>query len=320
MNETALTRAARALDLIPFIMEHDGLSVEELAQEFHTSPKEITKDLNMLFVCGLPGYTPLELIDLSFESGYVSVSQPQTLDRPRKLTRREVLSLILSLDGLAKLRDLQDPLLKEILGLRNRLAIAVKSTDLNIASNQLAFPPSPFLTLIESSITTHGKIRIDYISGNRDEISERDVRPSRLYLENGMVYLEWYCYLAHAERTFRLDRITSCAPLDPSTGEHKESDLLPPFGSEGEFAAEDREQPVLEISAQARNFLEENATVLQTLSIGPELTLVQARISNFEWLIRAMLGYGSAIRVISPDSLAQSLKNRAAQALANYQD
>ncbi|MEI6406681.1 MAG: WYL domain-containing protein [Actinomycetes bacterium] len=319
MNETALTRAARALDLIPFIMEHDGLSVEELAQEFHTTPKEITKDLNMLFVCGLPGYTPLELIDLSFESGYVSVIQPQTLDRPRKLTRREVLSLILSLDGLAKLRDPQDPLLKEILGLRNRLAIAVKSTDLNIASNQMAFPPSPFLTLIESSITTHGKIQIDYISGNRDEISQRVIRPSRLYLENGMVYLEGYCYLAHAERTFRLDRVTSCSLLDPSAANDKEFEFVTDQTVVGATDL-DHELPILEISAQARNFLEENAAVLQVLSATPEITVVQTSIVNPEWLIRAMLGYGSAIRVVSPDSLVESLKNRAAQALAYYQE
>ena len=64
MAETALTRTARALDLVPFVIENPGISVEELAQEFQVTPTQMLADLSMIFMCGLPGYSTLEMIDL----------------------------------------------------------------------------------------------------------------------------------------------------------------------------------------------------------------------------------------------------------------
>ena len=67
MVENAALRAIRLLDLVPYIVSHPGISIAELAKEFAISRDEVLKDLNLLFLCGLPGYTPLELIDISFD-------------------------------------------------------------------------------------------------------------------------------------------------------------------------------------------------------------------------------------------------------------
>ena len=64
MSESALERTARALDLIPYLLEHQGASVAELAARFSVTELQITQDLTMLHMCGLPGYTPLELMDM----------------------------------------------------------------------------------------------------------------------------------------------------------------------------------------------------------------------------------------------------------------
>ena len=71
-QETGLARTARLLDLVPYLTTHQGIAISELAKTFNATVKEITDDLNTLWMCGLPGYTPLELIDLEFESGFVS--------------------------------------------------------------------------------------------------------------------------------------------------------------------------------------------------------------------------------------------------------
>ena len=70
-QSTPVEKAARLLDLVPFISTHQGIALNELAEEFNLSESELLSDLNTLWMCGLPGYTPLELIDLEFESGYV---------------------------------------------------------------------------------------------------------------------------------------------------------------------------------------------------------------------------------------------------------
>ena len=98
---TPVERAARLLDLVPFISTHQGITLSDLAAEFDVSQNELLSDLNTLWMCGLPGYTPLELIDLEFESGYVSIRNAEVLQRVRLLTKQELVIILLGLDILA---------------------------------------------------------------------------------------------------------------------------------------------------------------------------------------------------------------------------
>jgi proteasome accessory factor C len=91
----ALDRTARLLDLVPYLATHQGISIEDLSKEFSITKSELIDDLTTLWMCGLPGYTALELMDLSFESGFVTISNAETLARPRVLDRNEILALIL---------------------------------------------------------------------------------------------------------------------------------------------------------------------------------------------------------------------------------
>ena len=99
-TEKPITRTARLLDLIPYISSHQGIHIDELAKEFDVSSETIAKDLDLLFLCGLPSYTPLELIDLSYEGGFVTIRDAQNLNRPRRLNRYEVSTLLLGLSEL----------------------------------------------------------------------------------------------------------------------------------------------------------------------------------------------------------------------------
>ena len=59
MKETALDRVSRALNLIPFIAANPGLSILQIAERFDSTPAQISKDLTLLHMCGLPVYTHL---------------------------------------------------------------------------------------------------------------------------------------------------------------------------------------------------------------------------------------------------------------------
>ena len=77
-----LERTARLLDLVPYISSHQGISVKELASVFEVTQPQMINDLTTLWMCGLPGYTPLELMDLDFDSGFVTISNAPTLSKP----------------------------------------------------------------------------------------------------------------------------------------------------------------------------------------------------------------------------------------------
>ena len=83
-----LERTARLLDLVPYINTHQGIALKDLAAVFEVSHAQMVNDLTTLWMCGLPGYTPLELMDLDFESGYVNISNAPTLAKPRTWIRK----------------------------------------------------------------------------------------------------------------------------------------------------------------------------------------------------------------------------------------
>ena len=95
-----LEHTARLLDLVPYINTHQGISLVDLAEVFEVSTDQMASDLTTLWMCGLPGYTPLELMDLDFESGYVTIRNALTLARPRSITHEEGVALVLGLDVL----------------------------------------------------------------------------------------------------------------------------------------------------------------------------------------------------------------------------
>ena len=93
-----LARTARLLDLVPYLNSHQGVSLNDLAKKFDVTVAQMSSDLTTLWMCGLPGYTPLELMDLEFESGYVTIRNAPTLAKPRTITFDEGVALILGLD------------------------------------------------------------------------------------------------------------------------------------------------------------------------------------------------------------------------------
>ena len=131
-----LERTARLLDLVPYISSHQGIALKELAAIFGVTQTQMTDDLTTLWMCGLPGYTPLELMDLDFESGFVTIHNAETLAKPRSITFDEGTALILGLDLLrSAIAPDRDDLLKMIEQLSSRL-----STLINLPSALSATP------------------------------------------------------------------------------------------------------------------------------------------------------------------------------------
>ena len=121
MAEAAAKRALRLLDLMPFLTSHPGISTAEVADEFGVEKEQVIKDLALLHMCGLPGYTPLELIDISYDDGIVHVRDPQNLDRPRNLTLAEVLIVRIALQALLDYLPPENATREEILSLDRKL-------------------------------------------------------------------------------------------------------------------------------------------------------------------------------------------------------
>lgn len=204
-----LERTARLLDLVPYISSHQGISLKELAKLFKVDESQMTSDLTTLWMCGLPGYTPLELMDLDFESGFVTIHNAETLSKPRSITFDEGVALVLGLDLLrSAISPERRDLLERIDLLSQRLAGLIKLPSALSATSVVNQEVSGAIT---DALKSRKGLEISYHSLYRDEISTRTILPIEIVESEGQLYLSSYCYTASDFREFRIDRIQRAA-------------------------------------------------------------------------------------------------------------
>src|SRR6201747_3302412 len=101
-------RLPRLLALVPYLQARPGIKIAEAAADFGVTEAQLRRDLQLLWMCGLPGHGPGDLIDLSFEGETVSVIFDAGMSRPLRLTAEEALALVVALRTLAETPGLAD--------------------------------------------------------------------------------------------------------------------------------------------------------------------------------------------------------------------
>lgn len=298
MAETAAARALRLIDLVPYLVSNPGVSVKETATKFGVSVAELLKDLDLLFVCGLPGYTPLELIDLSVEDGVISIRDPQNLEAPRRFSEGEALVMRVALSAL---EDLLPATKKEsVRKLREKLS---KLYSAEIPEDALFYQGDPSkekMRKIEASIKTGKKLKITYLNPLRGERTNRAISVIRVKAEPKRTLIDAWCDASNGVRTFNLGQIEELeVTKDPiEVQENLKSDEL----------------LVAKLRADSNSyFVAENQAQLRKVSEGYEIEIFQP-----EWLVRKVLAEGGSAQLVEPIELSLRVKDLARKALALY--
>lgn len=302
MADNAAQRALRTMDLIPYILENPGITTNELAEKFNTTQGQIEKDLQLIFLCGLPGYTPYELIDLTFEDGIVSVIEPQVLNKPRNFSSSEIVVIKLGLEILKEInaRDLLK--LKKIDGILNKINSGADKNSFLLAEQ---INSTHFYSQISLAISQKRVLKIEYKSLAKDSLSKRIILPGRISMSNGSLYLSAYDIERQSDRVFKMELISSC-----ETGE---------IFKENPTQANETNQIIeLWVDEKMTNFIERNTSIIiaqQKVTGGLQITL---KVNNLEWLARSIMSFAPDIMVISPASLSERINQRARDVLDTY--
>ncbi|HEX4427951.1 MAG TPA: WYL domain-containing protein [Frankiaceae bacterium] len=323
----AADRLPRLLALVPYLRTHPGADLAEVAAVFGVDVRQLNDDLNLLWVCGLPGGGPGDLIDFSFEGDTVTLVEAQTLDRPLKLTADEALALRVAARALADVPGLAE---RDALdSAQAKLAFASGALPESAAASappmQVALEPeTEALATVRQALDERRQVELSYLVASRDEVTDRTVDPMRLVSVDGRWYLEGWCHVAEAVRLFRLDRM-----VDASLGAAAEplpSEAVPRDLAEGLFRprAEDL-TVVLELEPAARWVADyypvEQATELGTAQDdasggdGPGALRVELRTPDPAWVVRLALRLGGRGRVVSPPSVVAAVREQAQAAL-----
>jgi proteasome accessory factor C len=304
-----IAKTARLLDLVPFITTHQGISVKDLAREFAITSEELLDDLNTLWMCGLPGYTPLELIDLSFESGYVSIRNAEILQKVRLLTKEELVVIAIGLDFLKESvsKDRED-LLEAITSLQEK----IKSLIGDIAQVTPTVD-SAHRAIILRALKERKNLEIEYHSLIRDQITTRSVTPLELGEDKGREVLLAYCSTATGFRTFRLDNVKKAKLLDGSdfVAESKN-------GGDEIFRAKCRVDSRLRTTFE-RFRLEADMAASSGLSSGKGITVEVTSFSQ-DWLVRNFMSTLANTEITEPAALAKSVGAKARATLELYKN
>ena len=303
MVENAALRAIRLLDLVPYIVAHPGISITELAKEFSITRDEVLKDLNLLFLCGLPGYTPLELIDISFDEESVVIRDPQNLAAPRNLNESEALIARIALAALEESTPRTSSAYPQIVALREKIAKAFSSS---IPASAITFTldkERATLEAIEAAIMQELDLEITYNNVTKDSSSRRSITPISIIAEDKRTLVSAYCHSAKALRTFNLAQIS-----EVSTKERiARTDLERLEDSRGSSAE-------VIIKSEDSSFLSENASSLKVLS----KSCYQIDIFQPEWIVRSVLAGADSIELAKPHELRAEIAERANRALLAY--
>ena len=162
-------------------------------------------------------------------------------------------------------------------------------------------------------------LALEYYSASHDQLSSRIVDPIRVVLVADHSYLEAWCRSAEGVRLFRFDRIVDAqvldepaAPPEPAVQAEPDTSLFEPDPDDPSF---------------------QSATLLIDRSAGWIFDYYPLRVlrehddgsceaamtyASDDWMSRLVLGFGSAVRVLAPESLARRVAESARAALAVY--
>ena len=294
-----LERTARLLDLVPYINTHQGIALKDLAAVFEVSNAQMVNDLTTLWMCGLPGYTPLELMDLDFESGYVNISNAPTLAKPRSVTFDEGVALILGLDLLrASIPTDRSDLIEKIDSLSARLSSII---NLNSTFSVIAPINQGVSAAIDEALASRSSLEIEYHSMYRDEITQRTIFPLEIIEVEGQQYLSSYCYSASDFRQFKLDRIQKAVVT-------QESKTIPEDATDTQ-----RINSRLKVLKPTREIAERFSR--QDLIAGSEFDF---QTYSQQWLERSILSSGDGVALLTPPEIRASIAQMAQSMLDRY--
>ena len=302
MADNAAQRALRTMDLVPYILENPGVSTIDLAAKFSVTQKQIEKDLQLIFLCGLPGYTPYELIDLTFEDGIVSIIEPQVLTKPRNFSSNEMVVIKLGLEILREI-NVNEPI--KLDKINTLLQKVHRETDQDSVLLAKEINSSPYYSVINTAILQRRQLSIEYQSVSRDQLSARLIVPYLISMSNGNLYLSAYDVDRQSDRVFKLDLISKC-----EIGEHSEIDLV-------ETTLIDQIVELI-VDVKHTNFIERNTSIIVDQSLMPDGIKVTLKVNNLEWISRAVISHAPNIKVISPTALSEMIKQRAKNLLNAY--
>lgn len=309
-------RLRQLLAVLAWLAPRGGAPTSEVAERFGLSDGQVVELLELAACCGLPPYTPDQLMEVIVSDGWVSADVGRHLGRPRRLTPAEGFTLAASARAILAVPGADpDGALARALGKLE----SVLGTNLAVELDEPAL-----LAGVRRAVERQEALEIEYYSESRDELTRRRVDPWATFAQGGHWYLDGWCHLAQAQRRFRVDRVRSAwPPGDTGPGRHEPE----PGGGEASaagtgvpeaFVPGPETRSITLVVAPRGRWVVESYPTEMVEELGDGHVRVVLAVGGLAWLERMLLRLGGDARVEGPAELADAGRQAAARLLARY--
>ncbi|MGE2688828.1 helix-turn-helix transcriptional regulator [Mycolicibacterium pulveris] len=315
-------RLVRLLNMVPYFQANPRITYTEAASDLGVSVKQLRDDINQLWMCGLPGYGPGDLIDFEFSGDTIEVTFSAGIDHPLRLTSPEATGVLVALRALADVPGMVDPeaARSAIAKIESAAGALGQDTGAAVAAVDERAPiESEAAASVREAVRDGRAVTLEYYSASHDMLSSRTVDPIRVVLVGDHSYLEAWCRSAEGVRLFRFDRIVDAhvldersAPPPPAVQPEPDTSLFSP-------ATADPALPSATLLIDRSAAWMFDYYPLREIRELPDGAIEAAMTyASEDWMARFVLGFGSAVRVLAPESLARQVQDTAAAALRAY--
>ena len=307
MSRTA-RRLTRILSMVPWVIAHQGASVREVCERFGYTERELLEDLNLVFVCGLPGYGPGDLMVAYVENDEVIVDMAEYFSRPFRLTPAEALGLLASGSALVSTSQAPEGLEQAVGKLASALGIDPDETVVVDLAGE-----SALVAVLRRGVSEQRVVSLTYTSLGKGETRERLVEPWSVFSTLGNWYLSGFCRTAGAERVFRVDRIQQAHLTDESFIPPQD----PPPPEVRYTPSEDDVRATIELGDRARWVAEYYP--VEVLSDSGSKMVIEFSAADASVAARLLLRLGTDARLVKGPETEAALEGLRDRILARYQ-
>lgn len=309
MAQEGSERLIRLLALLAYLAEVGDASLEDLSLRFGIDERSLVRQLELAACCGLPPYTPDELLELVIDDGRVYAFGLEALRRPPRLTPDEGFALAASARALLSVRgeDSGGPLATALSKLEAALGASRVGVEIDTSEH---------LETLRRATEDREIVEIDYLGAAKGEPTTRRIEPFRVTALEGTFYVDAFCLLANDWRRFHLQRILRVSPTGVTF-----TPIEPPeeFQTSHAFVG----GPRVKLAEVALSF--ERAELVERFAAGAPTPLADGRlivrieVGDPEWFGRLLLRLGPDAEVLSPPELRDAAAQVARRALKRYE-
>jgi len=309
------SRLLRLLAVLTWLARQGRATVSELSERFGLDADELIADLELAACCGLPPYSPDQLMEIIVDDQEVIADLGTELARPRRLTAAEGFALaasaraILAVPGADPEGALGRALakLEAVLGGRGLLRVDLREP--------------AHLAVIRDASDAGRQLELHYYSASSDRESTRTVDPVSVRLIEGHWYLDGYCHNVDGMRRFRVDRVSEARLTGEPAGHHDDHTPGPgdAVSSTSEAFVPGPEATVARLAVDGDAvWITEALANSSSEVLADGRTGVTLAVASTVWFGRLLLRLGPHAEVLDPPELAETGRQAARQLLVRY--